>query len=473
MAIEIEANEWTKVIAPTRKEEGNSDIFLQPGLSLRGIRARQFAHHEKGVARLNNGSFGSCPALVQAAQAEWKAQHLKQPDAFLNYDLEIETNKCRAAVAELIGASSVEEVALLDNVTTVVAMLAQNLVWDFVEGRFNKGDAVLLLNFAYGAVKACFEGVINKAGGRVVYAKIPFPVSSPSQILECFQNSLQQLRDENPGMAIRLAVVDHITSMPAVLLPVREMVALARRHGVEQVFVDGAHAFGSVSVNVREIDADYYSSNLHKWFFTPPTVAFFHCKPQHLSRLHHPVVSSQYGKGLHAECYWTGTRDYSAILTIPSAVEFVKELGGVDLVRTFNHNSVLTVGKMLAREWKTVVGAPPDMVPSMVMVGVPPELNIQSFEEGLELRTLLRQKFHVEIPLHYVPDEDQQLADQVSQCPGIKAYVRVSHQLYNTIEDYHSLRDAINSLARIRWTPGRFGEEELDEALHRLRLDAP
>lgn len=454
----METNEWTKVSAPTRKEEeeeGSRDIFLQPGLSLRGIRARQFAHHRKGVARLNNGSFGSCPALVQAAQAELKAQHLKQPDAFFNYDLEIDTNISRAAIAEMIGADSVDEVVLLDNVTTAVAMLAQDLVWDFVEGRFQKGDAVLLLNFAYGAVKACFEGIISKAGGRVVYAKIPFPVSSASQILECFQKSLDELTDENPGMVIRFAIIDHITSMPAVLLPVREMVTLARRHGVEQVFVDGAHALGNVSINVREIDADYYSSNLHKWFFTPPTVAFFHCKPQHRSRLHHPVVSSQYGKGLDAECYWTGTRDYSAILAIPSAVEFVKELGGVDLVRTFNHNSVLTVGKMLAREWRTVVGAPPDMVSSMVMVGVPPALNIRSFEQGLELRTLLRQTFHVEVPLHYVPDEDQQLADQVSQCPGIKAYVRVSHQLYNTMEDYYALRDAINSLVRTKWAPGQ------------------
>ncbi|KAL2634589.1 hypothetical protein R1flu_006068 [Riccia fluitans] len=118
--------------------------------------------------------------------------------------------------------------------------------------------------------------------------------------------------------------------MPSILLPVKEMVSLCRSHGVEQVLVDGAKALGNVEVDVQEINADFYTSNCHKWFFIPP-VAFFHCKSQHLDRLHHPLVSTTHGEGLAAECAWVGTRDYSAQLAVPAAAEFIqKETGGLE-----------------------------------------------------------------------------------------------------------------------------------------------
>ncbi|KAF8414111.1 hypothetical protein HHK36_002110 [Tetracentron sinense] len=46
------------------------------------------------------------------------------------------------------------------------------------------------------------------------------------------------------GSKVRLAVIDHITSMPIILIPVRELVKICCEEGVAQVFVDGAHAIG-------------------------------------------------------------------------------------------------------------------------------------------------------------------------------------------------------------------------------------
>ncbi|KMZ71413.1 hypothetical protein ZOSMA_180G00020 [Zostera marina] len=50
----------------------------------------------------------------------------------------------------------------------------------------------------------------------------------------------------------------------------------AREEGMDQVFVDAAHSMGSVEVDVKDIDADFYTSNLHNWFFCPPSVAFLY-----------------------------------------------------------------------------------------------------------------------------------------------------------------------------------------------------
>jgi L-cysteine desulfhydrase len=55
-------------------------------------------------------------------------------------------------------------------------------------------------------------------------------------------------------------VIDHITSMPCVVVPVRELVQICREEGVDQVFVDAAHAIGNVEVDVEAIGADFYRS---------------------------------------------------------------------------------------------------------------------------------------------------------------------------------------------------------------------
>lgn len=208
---------------------------------------------------------------------------------------------------------------------------------------------------------------------------MPFPVASNEEILSTFEELLRKEKADNPARTIRLAVLDHITSMPSIILPIRDLVRVCRAHGVEQVFVDGAHAIGSVGINVHDIDADYYMANVHKWLFAPPVVAFFHAKPHHLSRLHHPVISHSYGTGLLNESYWVGTRDYSALLAVPKAIRFVKDFfGDLEFYRKSNHDKVVEMGEMLARSWGTCLGAPPDLFASMVMVGLPPGLNIHS-----------------------------------------------------------------------------------------------
>ncbi|KAL6220213.1 hypothetical protein ACLB2K_007970 [Fragaria x ananassa] len=67
--------------------------------------------------------------------------------------------------------------------------------------------------------------------------------------------------------------------------------------GVDQVFIDGAHGVECVEVDMQEIGEDFYTSNLHKWFFCPASVAFLYCRKSVThSELHHPMVSHDYGK---------------------------------------------------------------------------------------------------------------------------------------------------------------------------------
>lgn len=204
-------------------------------------------------------------------------------------------------------------------------------------------------------------------------------MASEEQILRTFEKALKKEREEHPSSTIRLAVFDHIVSMPSMILPVCQLVKLCRSYGVENIFIDGAHGIGNLELSMKDIDADYYTSNLHKWMFAPTTAAFFHCKSKHLPRLHHPIISHLYGSGIVAECSWVGTRDYSALVAVPEAIKFVKDLtGSIEDYSQQNHCKVVAMAEMLASAWGTHLGTPPEMCAAMAMIALPATLNISS-----------------------------------------------------------------------------------------------
>eukprot|EP01018_Ginkgo_biloba_P025285 Gb_08805 [translate_table: standard] len=407
-----------------------------------GLIRREFGHHEEGISRINNGSFGSCPASVLASQAKWARLFLQQPDDFYFGPLQEGLLQSRRTVAALINAAEVEEVALVDNVTTAVAAVLQHVAWAFMEKIFQKGDVILMLHYAYGAVKKAIQAYAGRAGALIVEAELPFPIRSNEEIIGRFREAIERCKKE--GGKIRLAVIDHVSSMPSVLIPVKELIRICREEGVDQVFVDGAHAIGNIDIDMQDIGADFYTSNLHKWFFCPPSVAFLYCQRPFLKNVHHPIVSHEFGNGLPIESAWVGTRDYSAQLCVPSALEFTKKIdGGLEAIRKKNHEIVIAMGEMLAKAWGTRLGASPELSSSMVMVGLPLCLEVSSEQGALDLRARLRKEFAVEVPIYYRPPK---MGLELDGEPIFRAYARISHQIYNTVDDYLKFRDAILQL---------------------------
>ncbi|RVW20002.1 L-cysteine desulfhydrase [Vitis vinifera] len=375
---------------------------------------QEFSHHQRGIARINNGL-----ARIQ--------------------------NCCKG----LINADSVDEVSLIDNATTAAAIVLQQIGRAFAQGKFQKGDVVVMLHCAFQSVKKSIQAYVTGAGGSVIEVQLPFPLTSKEEIVSEFRKGLE--KGKSDGRHVRLAIIDHITSMPCVVVPVEELVKICRQEGVDQVFVDAAHAIGSVPVDVKEIGADFYVSNLHKWFFCPPSVAFLYCRKSPLSsEVHHPVVSHEFGNGLAIESSWIGTRDYSSQLVVPSVLEFVNRFeGGIEGIMMRNHEIVVKMGEMLAKSWGTNLGAPPEMCASMIMVGLPSRLFISSEEDAMRLRSYLRQHHGIEVPLHYQAPSDVEGGPK-DKDGLVTGYARISHQVYNSFDDYCKFRDAINQLVEQR-----------------------
>jgi isopenicillin-N epimerase len=293
---------------------------------------------------VNHGSFGATPLCVQAAQTQWRDRMEAQPSRFMRTVLPGALREAADALGGFLGVSG-NDIAFVDNATAGCNAVLRSL-------SLHPGDELLVLTHGYNAVRNTVRFITERAGARMTEAAIPFLSRDDAAVVTAVAAALTP--------RTRLAVIDHITSASAFVLPLTPIVAACRAAGVP-VLVDGAHAPGQIDLNVSAIGADYYTGNCHKWLCAPKGSAFLWAAPKRQAELHPTIISHGLGAGFLAEFDWTGTRDFSPFLSVPAALAFHHRLGGASLrardialaadaaaliARRLNTESVATGGAM-------------------------------------------------------------------------------------------------------------------------------
>src|SRR3989442_1273928 len=129
------------------------------------------------------------------------------------------------------------------------------------------------------AAQQAIRAAIEKQPSRV---ELPDPSGGPGAFIESIVQAI--------GPRTRLAVLDHITSESALVLPITEMIVRCHNKGVA-VLIDGAHAPGMLPLDLPTIGADWYVGNLHKWAFAPRSCGFLWAAPGLQENLHPTVIS--------------------------------------------------------------------------------------------------------------------------------------------------------------------------------------
>ena len=71
-----------------------------------------------------------------------------------------------------------------------------------------------------------------------------------------------------------------------------------------------------------------FLGNFHKWVYVSRSCAFLYVSPPFRGQIHH-VVSSNHVKTPHHRFGYIGTRDYSPFFTLPTAIKFYQDMGGL------------------------------------------------------------------------------------------------------------------------------------------------
>jgi len=360
---------------------------------------------DPGVAFLNHGSYGATPRAVLAEQERWRALMERHPTHFMSEELPSAVRSAAARIAAFVGARP-NDLVFVENATGACNTVLRSL-------HLAPGDEILLTDHGYAAVRKAAEYVARRAGARVVEAAVPFPLQDAAQVVAAVSSRLSS--------RTRLVIFDHITSSTAVIFPVHELTALCRAAGVP-VLIDGAHAPGMLSLDVPSIGADWYTGNCHKWLMAPKGSGFLWVAPQRQTDTHPLVISHGYGQGFTAEFDWIGTRDSSAWLSVPAAIDFHERLGGTKL-RERNAALAREQSSLLARAWNTERGAPDALTGSMATIRLPLR-EAATAERALALRRKLFDDHRIEAP--------------VNAFAGA-LWVRISAHAYNRPADYARL----------------------------------
>lgn len=361
------------------------------------------------ATHLNHGSYGATPKPVLAAQDDVRQDMERTIGHFFSRELPGHLRTAAGELAEYLGAKR-DDVVFVDNATAGMQSVIGSL-------ELKPGDEILINDQTYNAVKNIVRYEATRAGAKAVEVTLPFPVEDDgTSIVDAFKAGLSE--------RTRLVCLDHITSGTAIVMPVEAMIAAARQAGA-LVLVDGAHAPGQVELDLAALGADFYTGNCHKWLSAPKGAAFLWARREHQPWLHPPIVSHGLGKGFVAEFDWTGTRDVSSYLAVPAALAFRQTFGDTR-IKARNRALAEAAGAFLADAWKTRVGAPASLAGSMRMVRLPTAVGT-----GPDLRLKLWQDHRIDVPVNTL---------------GGEHWVRISAQLYNEMDDYRRLAEAIRHL---------------------------
>jgi isopenicillin-N epimerase len=254
---------------------------------------------DPGVVFLNHGSFGACPAPVFEAYQRFQRQLERQPVEFLALERHLPKllDVARARLAAYVGASP-GDLVFAPNATSALNAVIRSL-------ELRPGDEVLLGDAEYGGMEILWSFVAERSGATLV--RRPFA-------------------ELDPGTRTRVVFCSHIEWTSGRVNDVADICRRARDVGALSI-VDGAHAPGQIDLDLDAIGADVYAGNCHKWLCAPKGSAFLHARPDAQPLIDPLVVSWDWvdGAAFHELHRWQGTRDPSAYLAVPAAIDFQAE----------------------------------------------------------------------------------------------------------------------------------------------------
>ena len=361
---------------------------------------------------LNHGSFGPPSQFVKQKRRQWIDELDSQPMDFYCRKLEPELLKTRADLARFVGTESANLV-LVENAT-----FGMNVVADSFP--LQSGDEVLTNNHEYGAVHRIWNRRCKRVGAKLVSVDLPEKIDSREQVVDRLLSAATE--------RTKILIVSHITSVTALVMPIREIVAAFHQRGIA-VVIDGPHAPAQIDLDISSIDCDFYTASCHKWLSATLGSGFLFVHPKWQQHVE-PQLKS-WGRLMPAmpehwseEFTWSGTRDPSAYLSISDAIDYLENHVGLIAFRNRTRFLATQCEEILSSEFGTtpIASREKGWYASMAHIPLPEGHDFEA------LQKTLWEEYRIETPVSHFSD---------------RWYIRVSFHLYNNQKQIETLKFAI------------------------------
>lgn len=267
---------------------------------------------DRGMTNLENAYWGIMARPVAEAYAQKVAYINRRNVPYVrsvmpNEQLAADLLKVRADVAKLIHAD-VDEIAL----TRCGTESLQDLISGY--NQLKSGDVIVFADLDYDAMQNTMLFLKERRGVEVATFALPEPATT-----EAILAAYEEVLTKTPKA--KLMLVTHLCHRTGLVNPVKEIIALARRHGVTCI-LDTAQAVGQMPVDVREIDADFAGFSLHKWIAAPLGTGAVYIRKSRLNDMELCLGNHEDPADDVRSRVYSGTYNFAATLTVPEAIAF-------------------------------------------------------------------------------------------------------------------------------------------------------
>jgi selenocysteine lyase/cysteine desulfurase len=263
------------------------------------------------LLNLNNGGVSPSPTHVMDAMVRDLRFSNELPVEHMWRVLEPRVETARDLLAREFGCDA-EEIAITRNASESL----ENLIFGLDLAR---GDEVVVSNQNYPRMLTAWDQRVRRDG--IVLKQVSFPVPPPTQ----------QVIVDAVAAAItprtRAIELPHITNLSGHILPIREIVQLARPRGIP-VLVDGAHAFAHFPFTRDALDCEYYGTSLHKWLYAPIGTGFLYIRRDRIPGIWPLMAAGKHQDADIRKFEEIGTHPAANHNAIPLAVAFHRGIGG-------------------------------------------------------------------------------------------------------------------------------------------------
>jgi len=264
---------------------------------------------------LNNGTVGSSPRPVLKAifdsyeESERLAQREPEDYPIWGYAA---WNEYRDPLAEFVGCKR-DEIALLRNATEANSYVANGV-------DLKAGDEVLMTDQEHPGGEHPWDLRAKRYGIVVKKVTLPKPVPKAAAVLNLFNDAITP--------KTRVIFFSHITTVTGVVLPAKELCALARSRGILSA-VDGAHVPGMMKLNIHDLGCDMYTSSPHKWLQAPKGSGFLYVRDEVIDRIWSTIATEGWDDvKIRAERFQRiGSSNVPAIAGLRAAIAFANQIG--------------------------------------------------------------------------------------------------------------------------------------------------
>jgi len=331
----------------------------------------------------------------------------------------------RSTVSRFINAGSAENIVFVRGATEAINLVAQTWGRKYIKA----GDEIVITWIEHHSNIVPWQLLASEVGAKLVVV----PVDSRGQVL---LHDYERLL----GPRTKLVSITHVSNALGTVVPVEEMVASAHRFGAK-VLVDGAQAVSHMPVDVRRIDADWYTISGHK-VFAPTGIGVLYGKPEILEAMPpwqgggNMIGDVTFERTIYMPPparFEAGTGNIADAVGLGAALEYLERLGMVN-VAAHEHELIEYATQELQK------------IPGLRIIGTAPEKagvisfvlsnrSVQDTGAALAAAGIAVRAGH-------------HCAQPALRRFGLEATVRPSFALYNNREDIDALVTVVKDLAR-------------------------